>query len=231
MMSFSFPPQPLPRLSAGERSMVAYTSTFTISIVSSEASLVYSAPSLGLFSFVVRSNSSFFETRVDNKRLDEWVVEERLDTRKVQWPLRKEDRKDGGGVPTGGNTVTCSRPGSPPMTPCSASSETALTTGSLSAALQRKQAARKRKAKSSSQPGIDNEDSMDSTMSAPPTPAGPRQTGSMVATPSDNIITRMKNVQMIQLGRYRIKPWYFSPYPQVSPSRSKFSNIILFVPL
>ena len=24
----------------------------------------------------------------------------------------------------------------------------------------------------------------------------------------------MKNVEMVELGRYRIKPWYFSPYPQ-----------------
>ena len=24
----------------------------------------------------------------------------------------------------------------------------------------------------------------------------------------------MKNVNTVELGRYRIKPWYFSPYPQ-----------------
>ena len=23
----------------------------------------------------------------------------------------------------------------------------------------------------------------------------------------------MKNISMIELGRYRMKPWYFSPYP------------------
>ena len=42
----------------------------------------------------------------------------------------------------------------------------------------------------------------------------PRQTGSMVSH-HDDIVTRMKNVEMIELGIYRIKPWYFSPYPQV----------------
>jgi hypothetical protein len=31
----------------------------------------------------------------------------------------------------------------------------------------------------------------------------------------DDIVTRMKNVEMIELGRHRIRPWYFSPYPQV----------------
>jgi len=49
---------------------------------------------------------------------------------------------------------------------------------------------------------------------APPTTPGPRQSGSLV-THHDDVITRMKNIQMIELGKHRIKPWYFSPYPQV----------------
>lgn len=46
----------------------------------------------------------------------------------------------------------------------------------------------------------------------------PPQTGSMHRPPSahtsDDVVTRMKNIEMIELGRHRIKPWYFSPYPQ-----------------
>ncbi|XP_037500605.1 histone acetyltransferase KAT5 isoform X2 [Rhipicephalus sanguineus] len=53
----------------------------------------------------------------------------------------------------------------------------------------------------------ENEDSQDSS-----TPC-PRSTGSMVAH-HDDIVTRMKNIEMIELGRNRIRPWYFSPYPQ-----------------
>lgn len=45
--------------------------------------------------------------------------------------------------------------------------------------------------------------------------ATPRQSGSMV-THHDDVVTRMKNVEMIELGKHRIKPWYFAPYPQVS---------------
>jgi histone acetyltransferase HTATIP len=41
----------------------------------------------------------------------------------------------------------------------------------------------------------------------------PRQTGSMVAH-HDDIVTRMKNIEMIEIGKNRIRPWYFSPYPQ-----------------
>lgn len=44
----------------------------------------------------------------------------------------------------------------------------------------------------------------------------PRQSGSMV-THHDDVVTRMKNVEMIELGKHRIKPWYFAPYPQVRP--------------
>lgn len=40
----------------------------------------------------------------------------------------------------------------------------------------------------------------------------PRQTGSMVSH-HDDVVTRMKNIEKIELGRYRISPWYFSPYP------------------
>lgn len=47
------------------------------------------------------------------------------------------------------------------------------------------------------------------------TPTTPRQSGSMV-THQDDVVTRMKNIEMIELGRHRIKPWYFAPYPQVS---------------
>lgn len=75
----------------------------------------------------------------------------------------------------------------------------------LAAALQ-KRINRKRKG-----PSLESEDSQDGVSPAPP---GPRQSGSMVSH-HDDIVTRMKNIEMIELGRHRIKPWYFAPYPQV----------------
>lgn len=89
---------------------------------------------------------------LDNKRLDEWVTEERLDTRKVQYP-----RKDGttGTAGTGTSTpnrkvenisiLSQSRPASPLSVPPSVQNTDATV---LSAALQKK-ISRKRK--------IDNE--------------------------------------------------------------------------
>ncbi|XP_051001866.1 histone acetyltransferase KAT5 isoform X4 [Acomys russatus] len=57
-----------------------------------------------------------------------------------------------------------------------------------------------------------DEDSQDSSDGIP---SAPRMTGSLVSDRShDDIVTRMKNIVCIELGRHRLKPWYFSPYPQ-----------------
>lgn len=91
----------------------------------------------------------FFIYVIDNKRLDEWVTEERLDTRKVQYP-----RKDGmttGTSGTGASTpkikvepisiLSQSRPASPLSLPPVVLNNDATV---LSAALQKK-ISRKRK--------------------------------------------------------------------------------------
>lgn len=61
-------------------------------------------------------------------------------------------------------------------------------------------------------PSVGGDDSNDA--SQPPQTLTPRQSGSMV-THHDDVVTRMKNIEMIELGKHRIKPWYFAPYPQV----------------
>lgn len=66
--------------------------------------------------------------------------------------------------------------------------------------------------------GDDSEDATSALL-----PATPRQSGSMV-THHDDVVTRMKNVEMIELGKHRIKPWYFAPYPQVSPIEFSFEQ-------
>ena len=46
------------------------------------------------------------------------------------------------------------------------------------------------------------------------TTSAPRITGSMVPVVHEDVVTRIKNIQMIYLGRHLIEPWYFAPYPQ-----------------
>lgn len=41
----------------------------------------------------------------------------------------------------------------------------------------------------------------------------PSTSGSLSMNNHDDAITRIKNIEMIEMGRHRIKPWYFSPYP------------------
>ncbi|XP_043477376.1 histone acetyltransferase Tip60 [Leptopilina heterotoma] len=139
-----------------------------------------------------------------NKRLDEWVTEDCLDTRKVQYPNR-DVTAPGTGAATP-KKQTQSRPPSPIII----NSEPVNGSAVLQAALQKKIASRKRKANF-----LENEDSQEAPL--PPLPSGearPRPTGSLVAHHHDDVVTRMKNVELIELGRHRIRPWYFSPYPQ-----------------
>uniref|UniRef100_A0A8V5GQN4 Histone acetyltransferase KAT5 n=1 Tax=Melopsittacus undulatus TaxID=13146 RepID=A0A8V5GQN4_MELUD len=127
-----------------------------------------------------------------NKRLDEWVTQERLDLQRVQGPRKEAKTPTKNGLPG-------SRPGSPdrdtkrklevvsPATPVPAATET-------------------------SPASVFPQDSQDSSDGAP---QAPRMTGSLVSDRShDDIVTRMKNIECIELGRHRLKPWYFSPYPQ-----------------
>ena len=47
------------------------------------------------------------------------------------------------------------------------------------------------------------------------------QTGSMTLHHGEDILTRIRNIEAVELGKYRIQPWYFSPYPQELVSKEK----------
>ena len=52
--------------------------------------------------------------------------------------------------------------------------------------------------------------SIPNTPITPNVPSTPRMTGSL-AVPghgTDDIITRMKNIELVELGRHKFKPWY-----------------------
>ena len=215
--------------------------------------------------------SQYYVHYVDyNKRLDEWVTEERLDTRRITPPAKDEKDSKAGGAGTAATpkqrqpTVSASlsvsavpsRPSSPSSVVQDGATDSAVPAGTsvLQAALQKKQNARKRRSNAnstSSEPlSLDDGPPLSatqalavdipsvsspapsatatpsqapSTPSAPATPAAagqqtpstPRQTGSLaVPGQHDDVITRMKNIELIELGKHQIKPWYFSPYPQ-----------------
>ncbi|XP_050405410.1 histone acetyltransferase KAT5 [Patella vulgata] len=162
-----------------------------------------------------------------NKRLDEWVPEERMDVSKAELPKKdnKTPKKDPLNKMTNGSRPTsperdfleCGASGTivnanSPLSlvdessldePPRSSIQIPLQNGAMSfGGLQKKSLIKKRK--------LDDDFQSDSQENVPKTP---RQTGSMVAH-HDDIVTRMKNIELIELGRWRIKPWYFSPYPQ-----------------
>lgn len=196
----------------------------------------------------INDQTQYYVHFVDyNKRLDDWVSEDRLDTRRIEPPTSKDSSLLGGGGAAGINTPKKSIPlsslSSRPSSPVDSSDSTPVTGSSvLQAALQKKSARKRRMGQSSidsdtGSPAIPQSGqdplltpSTPSTPLLPVTPTSatstsspatekqqttPRQTGSLaVPGQHDDVVTRMKNIQLIELGRHQIKPWYFSPYPQ-----------------
>ncbi|XP_060592197.1 histone acetyltransferase KAT5-like isoform X2 [Ruditapes philippinarum] len=160
-----------------------------------------------------------------NKRLDEWVPEARMDLSKMEHP-RKEQKTPKKEI--GKACTSSSRPCSP---------DPSVLNGTSGSNKKAPIGSRKRKldddivdpisvpSTPSASLGVDSSGSRSATPSIPhinsselnadgsTTPLAPRQTGSMVAH-HDDAVTRMKNIELIELGQFRIKPWYFSPYPQ-----------------
>ncbi|KAJ8309486.1 hypothetical protein KUTeg_014360, partial [Tegillarca granosa] len=142
-----------------------------------------------------------------NKRLDEWVPEERMDLSKAELP--KKDAKTPKKEPS--KAGTGSRPCSPDRemmngTPVSFTKKISINRKRKG---QEEEIMETSSSRSTPVPSAMLNESQDS----PSGPKVPRQTGSMVAH-HDDVVTRMKNIELIELGKYRIKPWYFSPYPQ-----------------
>lgn len=130
-----------------------------------------------------------------NKRLDEWVTKDRLDLTKIQYP--KKDSKSlmkRIGDKCSGAT---SRQASP--------DKEVSVNGSSEGVKPVKKSAVARKKKHSEAAG--EEESNETSEKAP------RLTGSMTTHVNDDKVSRIKNINCIEIGKFRLKPWYFSPYP------------------
>lgn len=132
-----------------------------------------------------------------NKRLDSWVSEDCLEIEKLQLPKKEENKVRSKILNKGSGSK-----------PCSPERENNGTKKALIANRKRKAAAMSK----GPEEQLDNEDgpkSVSEKMSSL------RTGGSMVHDRShDDVVTRMKNIKMVQLGKHLIQPWYFSPYPE-----------------
>jgi len=163
-----------------------------------------------------------------NKRLDEWVSEDRLNFSHVEPPKPKDnDSKTSNLNSTPKRSASASAAASRPSTPPGILDSNGADASQIAAAL--KKSARKKRGGiiggSLPSVGLDQDETQEiivkeeepsgSTISTPAAPTTPRQTGSLAAPGSmDDVVTRMKNIELIELGKHRIRPWYFSPYPQ-----------------
>lgn len=176
-----------------------------------------------------------------NKRLDEWVGGSRLITdREMEWPKPKDDGKKktpGKATPTKASGASSPRVGKANGTPKSLLKKAATKAASqVGKAPSKSNGARKSKAGTETEDASDSDDAEgedeegDVTMAdgealvvSDPT-AGPqvfskkqeieklRTSGSM--TQSHSEISRVKNLNKLQIGKAEVESWYFSPYPQ-----------------
>ncbi|THD20082.1 Histone acetyltransferase [Fasciola hepatica] len=155
-----------------------------------------------------------------NKRLDEWVTSDRLDFERLEWPSKKLSREHSvvftlGPVTEGGSESVESRSSHTEVKPNGLLKSRASSTSSLNHLKRRKNV------DETYEGPLHLSLSHDLPEGAQLLNAGmfgygkPRQTGSMVCSNHEqDTVTRIRNLEWIELGRYRIKPWYFSPYPQ-----------------
>ena len=140
-----------------------------------------------------------------NKRLDDWVTVEKMDLTKME--LVKKDLKPP--LKAGSRQSSPERElnGSQKKVPMVGRKRKINEDDPMLSAFQVEMP------RPQSTPSIKLESSSQLTENSEQKEQLPRQTGSMVAH-HDDIVTRMKNIELIEIGRHRIKPWYFSPYPQ-----------------
>uniref|UniRef100_A0A1I7XQT3 histone acetyltransferase n=1 Tax=Heterorhabditis bacteriophora TaxID=37862 RepID=A0A1I7XQT3_HETBA len=130
-----------------------------------------------------------------NRRLDEWVGPENLNLASLRMP-QKGSRK-GTHQPI----------------------ESTSTSGSPDRELSKKNPGRKRKPPANDGDIRGNEDGIESPAQSNIFSQilflAPSLRGSMsMVGHSEDALTRIRNIEMIELGRHRIQPWYFAPYPQ-----------------
>lgn len=172
-----------------------------------------------------------------NKRLDEWIPATRIDfTKEVEWPApEKPDKKKSGGqkkeTPGKADQKNLKRSRSKLDREISATpSESSVNVPGKAQRPSKAKAEAKEvvvtTAEVDGSPKADDEemdlvDVQDAAALAKAKPAQPfsredeierlREGGSM--TQNQTEISRVRNLEKIQMGKFEIEPWYFSPYP------------------
>ncbi|KAI5799953.1 acyl-CoA N-acyltransferase [Geopyxis carbonaria] len=162
-----------------------------------------------------------------NKRLDEWVTPDRLDlSREVEWPRPDKPSKK----PPAAAAAAAEAP------PASTTRAQKRPRGSASGATPAQKAPKRPKTTTAATPATpvtpgpvgddlvslhdDDEEESDADADGFRQPEGfsksheiekLRTSGSM--TQSAHEISRVRNLSKLQMGRFALEPWYFSPYP------------------
>lgn len=159
-----------------------------------------------------------------NKRLDEWVTKDRINMREMHLPNKHDgitNAKTPLPVSPDGRTVKESVviAGDEDGTPAICSPISPVNKFSTSIAPQTLKKGRGRKRKLVSLPlsiseSSNNDNSPNVWAGGSGAVVAPRTNGSLATHNPDDVLTRIRNIDLIEIGQHQIKPWYFSPYPQ-----------------
>lgn len=181
----------------------------------------------------VRENEGIFEYYIHylnyNRRLDEWITIDRMNLKELTGPTSSNSSSSSNLAAHDVATTNSSRSTATVTTTANGSNDnisknnnanvTAPTTAATSTGT------------TTTFVLSDDADSLNSDLSRAATMPSTADNCMMPATPivptqvrgngnphhsGAHSVTKVKNINMIHLGRYFIKPWYFSPYPEVN---------------
>lgn len=142
-----------------------------------------------------------------NKRLDEWVTKDRLNLKEMRFPNRSD--KTGLGIAISTERTSEDDPEGTPLKYL------------LGPQTVKRGRGRKKKFPVIPPPNTEPDSPLTTHENLPNLYSGgsgavvaPRSNGSLSSHNPDDIITRVRNIDLIEIGRHQIRPWYFSPYPQ-----------------
>lgn len=155
-----------------------------------------------------------------NRRLDEWVTVDRMNLKELAPPSSSSSSS------SSSNNISQEVPLTPqPRTvpPSTTTSATATKNPSASSEIppgntttfflsDDADSLNSDLSRAATCPSLTNFPASTSTTTAPTKTRGNGNTHQSGA----HSVTKVKNINLIHLGRYFIKPWYFSPYPEVS---------------
>ena len=166
----------------------------------------------------IRENNGVYEFYIHytnfNRRLDEWVTIEKMNLKELTPPSSSSSSSLSNHISQEMPIIQPNRTVLPSTTTKNTSASNEISSGNTTTTFFLSDDADSLNndlSRSETLPQLTNHSTVTSTTI---TPTKARGNGNIHHSGAHSV-TKVKNINLIHLGRYFIKPWYFSPYPEV----------------